>query len=141
MLKYWRVGILRYWGQQENGLEFYSGCYPVVDIKGTNLRIVENKCSVCLKRLDGDNVHGCRQVRILDVALYRISTDCGGCNRSRSRVESRRVIWSPPLPGVLEFNVDGVARGKIGPLGIGGVLHNMEGLTFIFFSELVGIRV
>ena len=37
--------------------------------------------------------------------------------------------WAPPIEGVLKFNVDGAARGKPGPSGIGGVLRNSEGFV------------
>ena len=39
----------------------------------------------------------------------------------------RFVLWSPPLLGVLKFNIDGAARGKLGPAGIRGVFCNKEG--------------
>lgn len=33
--------------------------------------------------------------------------------------------WSPPPEGVFKFNVGGVARGKLGPTGIGGARGKM----------------
>lgn len=36
--------------------------------------------------------------------------------------------------------MDGVSRGKPGPLGIGGVLRNHSGVTTLVFTESVGIR-
>lgn len=36
-------------------------------------------------------------------------------------------IWAPPGHDVMKFNVDGVARGKPGPTGIGGVLRSHAG--------------
>lgn len=39
-----------------------------------------------------------------------------------------------------KFNVDRVSRGKLGPAGIGGVLHDEEGEIKLFFSEPVGIK-
>eukprot|EP00268_Persea_americana_P036637 TRINITY_DN3614_c1_g1_i6.p1 TRINITY_DN3614_c1_g1~~TRINITY_DN3614_c1_g1_i6.p1 ORF type:complete len:138 (-),score=27.70 TRINITY_DN3614_c1_g1_i6:344-757(-) len=46
--------------------------------------------------------------------------------------------WAPPSKGVLKFNVDGAARGKPGPTGIGGVLCNSEGIVLALFSKHVG---
>lgn len=42
--------------------------------------------------------------------------------------------WSPPF-GELKFNVDGAARGNLGPAGIGGVLRNSDGVVFDLFSK------
>lgn len=39
-----------------------------------------------------------------------------------------------------KFNVDGAARGKPRPSRNGGVFCNSGGVTFLFFSELVGVR-
>lgn len=47
-------------------------------------------------------------------------------------------MWSPPPCGVLKFNMDGAARGKPGPAGIGGVLRNHLGSISVVFSEFVG---
>lgn len=43
------------------------------------------------------------------------------------------VSWSPPF-GDLKFNVDGAAKGKPGPAGVGGVLRNSNGAAFSLFS-------
>ena len=48
------------------------------------------------------------------------------------------VLWAPPNVGVLKFNVDGAAKGKPGPAGIGGVLHDSGGLVLVMFSKHVG---
>lgn len=48
--------------------------------------------------------------------------------------------WSPPPAGVLQFNVDGAARGKPGPVGIGGVLRNHEGIIFLSFSSSIEVK-
>ena len=46
---------------------------------------------------------------------------------------------SPPL-NVLKFKVDGAARGKPGPAGIGGVLCNSKGEVLFMLSKHVGVR-
>lgn len=38
------------------------------------------------------------------------------------------------------FNVDRVTRGKPGPAGIGGVLHNSKGAILLMFYKNVGVR-
>lgn len=35
--------------------------------------------------------------------------------------------------------MDGIARGKLGLVSIGGVLHNPEGLTLLSFSSFIGV--
>lgn len=39
--------------------------------------------------------------------------------------------WSSPPLGVQELNVDGAARGKLVPAGIGGVLQNCRGKSYL----------
>lgn len=46
--------------------------------------------------------------------------------------------WSPPLVGVLKFNVDGAVEGKLGPAVVGGVLHDSDGVVLALFSKHVG---
>lgn len=36
--------------------------------------------------------------------------------------------------------MDGAVRGKPGPAGISGLLHNREGISSLFFSEFIGAR-
>lgn len=48
------------------------------------------------------------------------------------------VLWSSPPHGMLKFNVYGVARGKPGPVEVGGVLRNSNGNIFLIFSKPVG---
>ena len=43
------------------------------------------------------------------------------------------------LLGVLKFNMDGALRGKLGPTGIRGVLHNSKGDIIIMFFEHVRV--
>lgn len=40
----------------------------------------------------------------------------------------------------LKSNVDGAACGKLGPVGIGGVLRNHNGEVLYMFSKHVGVR-
>ena len=44
------------------------------------------------------------------------------------------VHWVPPIVGVLKFNVDGVAKRKPGPAGIGGVLRDSGGIVLVMFT-------
>ncbi|PWA51835.1 reverse transcriptase [Artemisia annua] len=46
---------------------------------------------------------------------------------------------SPPDVGSLKFNVDGVARGKPGPAGIGGLLRKNCGAVVAMFSIPIGV--
>ncbi|XXG74166.1 hypothetical protein AAC387_Pa07g2955 [Persea americana] len=48
------------------------------------------------------------------------------------------MLWAPPNVGLLKFNVDGAAKGKPEPAGIGGVLRNSGGLVLVMFSKHVG---
>lgn len=45
----------------------------------------------------------------------------------------------PPI-GILKFNMDGAARGKPSPAGIGWMLHNDNGDILGMFSKGVGIK-
>lgn len=54
--------------------------------------------------------------------------------------ERRVSSWSPPLPGVLNFIVDGVVRGKLGPAGIGGVLQNSRGDELVVSSKFLHLK-
>lgn len=46
------------------------------------------------------------------------------CHAVRKKV----VSWSPPLSRVFKFNVDGAAKGKLDPAGVGGFFRiNREG--------------
>lgn len=47
--------------------------------------------------------------------------------------------WVPPREGVLKFNVDRAARGKLGLAGTGGVLWKSLGDVLAMFSKHVGI--
>lgn len=48
------------------------------------------------------------------------------------------MVWDPPFSGGLKFNVDREARGKLGPAGIGAVLHNGDGMVLVMFSTHIG---
>lgn len=51
--------------------------------------------------------------------------------------ESILLYWSPPF-GQLKFNVDGAAKGKSFPAGVGGTLRNSDGVVLVLFSKHVG---
>lgn len=50
----------------------------------------------------------------------------------------RVVSWAPIRDVVLKFNVDGAARDKSGPVGIGGALHISGCEVLVLFSKPVG---
>lgn len=54
--------------------------------------------------------------------------------------ERRVSSWSPPLPGVLKFIVNGVVRGKLGPAGIGGFLQNSRGDELVVSSKFLHLK-
>lgn len=56
--------------------------------------------------------------------------------------EKRVDPWCVPPSGILKFNVDGASRGRAGPTGIGGVLHNDKGKIFgnVFQRCMMQIR-
>ncbi|XVE77345.1 hypothetical protein DITRI_Ditri13aG0055200 [Diplodiscus trichospermus] len=49
--------------------------------------------------------------------------------------------WIAPPFGALKFNVDGSARGKPGPAGIGGILRDHRGVAKVRFSTYWGGRL
>lgn len=56
---------------------------------------------------------------------------CMGCGPIKVR---RTIFLSSPPISVLRFDMDGVARGKTGPVSTGRVLHNCssEGFFYVF---------
>ena len=62
---------------------------------------------------------------------------CMGCGAPKVK---KSIFWIPPLTGILKFNVNGAARGKLGLAGIGGVLLNDKGEVLLMFPKSVGIR-
>ena len=61
---------------------------------------------------------------------------CMGCGPTKV---SSLVFWSLPPLNVLNFNVDGAAKGKLEPVGIGGVLRNGKGDVLLIFYKYVGV--
>eukprot|EP00268_Persea_americana_P062605 TRINITY_DN8040_c1_g2_i6.p1 TRINITY_DN8040_c1_g2~~TRINITY_DN8040_c1_g2_i6.p1 ORF type:complete len:254 (+),score=31.35 TRINITY_DN8040_c1_g2_i6:132-893(+) len=61
------------------------------------------------------------------LTLDNILSNWEACLGSGCVKKKHLVTWSPPSPNVLKFNVDGAARGKPGPAGIGGILRNYKG--------------
>ena len=53
--------------------------------------------------------------------------------------QPRTVVWKNPEIGFMKFNVDGAARGKPGPAGIGGVLRDVDGKVWMEFSNSIGV--
>ena len=62
---------------------------------------------------------------------------CMSCGPSK---DSKVVCWLHPPSDQLKFNVDGVAKGKPEPIGIGGVLRNDAGEVLFMFFKNVGIK-
>lgn len=48
--------------------------------------------------------------------------------------------WCSPLEGTFNFNVDGTARGKADPIGIGRVFRNFKGEVLTCFFMPIGIK-
>lgn len=67
--------------------------------------------------------------------LVDFLTSWEGCLSGVHRISRSSVPWEPPHQDVMKFNVDGVSRGKLGPVGIGGVLRNHSCLTLLVFIE------
>lgn len=61
-----------------------------------------------------------------------------GCGTRKARREAH---WALPPVGVLKFNVDGLARGKPGPISIGSLLWNAKGGVFLLLSKNVEIKL
>ena len=57
----------------------------------------------------------------------------------KSRAVKNAALWKAPPLGSLKFNVDGSARGKPGPAGIGGVLRDCMAATKVVFSKAIGV--
>lgn len=51
----------------------------------------------------------------------------------------RRILWSLPPPGAFKFNVDEATRGRRGPTGNEGVLHNNKGEVLFMFLKHEGV--
>lgn len=54
--------------------------------------------------------------------------------------QQSRSIWDPPPPKMLKWNVDGSAKGKLGPAGISGILRDEIRRVIANFAASVGIR-
>ncbi|MBA0797920.1 hypothetical protein Gohar_008570 [Gossypium harknessii] len=53
------------------------------------------------------------------------------------------IVWHAPPCGVIKFNVNGVACGKSGPVGCGGVLRDHSDiavLSFIHFAAVFPVQ-
>lgn len=59
----------------------------------------------------------------------------------RLRNSKIAVEWSPLQRGVMNFNVDGASRGKLGLTEIGSVLRDHSGQTSLVFTESMGLEI
>lgn len=50
------------------------------------------------------------------------------------------ILWNPPKPYILKWNVDAFFIGKLRPTNIGGVLRDHKSLVTCYFSTPVGIK-
>ena len=46
--------------------------------------------------------------------------------------------WNPPPEGTFKLNIDGAAKGNLGPAGYGGVIRNSEGIILSLFWGSIG---
>lgn len=58
------------------------------------------------------------------------------CMKCKSINKKRQIPWSPLLPRMLKFNVNGAGRGKEGSVGIGGVLQIARVSCFLCFPSM-----
>lgn len=84
-------------------------------MKERNERIFRNSTS----SLEGFVRKDFRNLKASD--LFHNCQVCMGCSAPKVK---KSVFWNLPRRGMLKLNVDGAVRGKPGPAGIGGVLHN-----------------
>ena len=71
---------------------------------------------------------------ISDIVRFRKVTQI-----SKRHKNSRRAIaWASPPYNHMKFNVDGSARGKPGPAGIGGVLRDCNAFVKAIFFKAIG---
>ncbi|KAK3232398.1 hypothetical protein Dsin_004279 [Dipteronia sinensis] len=73
-----------------------------------------------------------------DVKIFRPLPQMSFLSRKASKQAGQKG-WIPPPAGVLMFNVDGLARGNPGKVGIGGVLRDFTWRILYLFSFFVGI--
>lgn len=53
----------------------------------------------------------------------------------KQAARQRVAVWTPPIMGVLKFNVDGASKGNPGPSGMGGVLRDYRNFIIGFSSK------
>ncbi|XWS48374.1 hypothetical protein CRYUN_Cryun13aG0071000 [Craigia yunnanensis] len=49
------------------------------------------------------------------------------------------LLWNVTPSDSLKFNIDGSSRGKLGPVGIGGVLRDNTAAIKLVFSKAIGV--
>ena len=82
----------------------------------------------------------CARKVFADIKIDSIMHSWGECLKMGGFKKKMKVCWCLPPFGVLKFNVDAAAKGKLGLAGIGGVLRNHKGEVIYMFFEHVGIK-
>ena len=68
-----------------------------------------------------------------------VSLPCAIQVSFKVKIVTNATIWKCPPLDSLKFNVDGSARGKPGPAGIGGLLKDCKSATKVIFSKSIGV--
>ena len=72
---------------------------------------------------------------ILDIVRFSKDTQV----KKASKATKRSILWDPLPFESLKFNVDGAARSKPGPTGIGGVFRDCNAAVKAIFSGSIGV--
>ena len=75
----------------------------------------------------------CVKKGFVDLKINDIMHNWRVCLTMGISKKKMKVSWCSPTIGVLKFNVDGAAQGKLGLAGIGGVLRNHQGKVLYMF--------
>ncbi|XVE68852.1 hypothetical protein DITRI_Ditri09bG0102900 [Diplodiscus trichospermus] len=89
--------------------------------------------------MEAEEDHTCRESSFIGfMAISR----CPNHIRIHSKPTGFRplMMWTESSKVTLKFNVDGAAKGKPGPAGIGGVLRDYLGVEKASFSRSLGWR-
>ncbi|EOX99545.1 Uncharacterized protein TCM_008248 [Theobroma cacao] len=108
------------------------GCYTFALLKKETLE----KCS----SLHLSGPFGCRWNLghiPTDTCFFQPTTFSNSAVKARQRTN---VIWEPLPLGTLKLNIDGAAKGKLGPAGIGGLLRDHHDFIRGTFSHHIGIE-
>lgn len=55
--------------------------------------------------------------------------------------KKKKVVWGAPLLSFLKFNVDGTTQGKARKLGIGVFKDITRGKSYIYFQNILGLKL